>query len=225
MTSAAATSPESEAARLAMKRILTAAWLAVIAGIVVQLIVIAARAWFGGVIQAAGFAAELAQGVSWSIMVCAAIAVGTLASKSRAALAGWIGFFAGPLAWAAAKGVQKGVQALAGVPQDQLTLLFWSVCIWKGVEYALLGYGLANLVATATRRVSEYIAFGFLVGLLSACVVIALNVANTDITGAALPPPKMASLFTNELFFAAACSFVIFTAQSLIRSIGLLKAN
>lgn len=222
MTSVALTS-ETEAAKLAMKRILTAAWLAVIAGVAVQLLVIAVRAWFGGAIQAAGFAAEMAQAVSWSIMVCAAIAIGTLASKSRAALAGWIGFFAGPLAWAAAKGVQKGVQMLAGVPQDQLTPLFWSVCAWKGLEYALLGFGLANLVTASTRRAGEYVAFGFLVGLLSACVVVALNVANKDLTGAPLPLPKMASLFANELFFAMACSFVIYTAQVLTRSIGLLK--
>jgi hypothetical protein len=223
MTTAVLTG-ETEAARLTMKRILTAAWLAVIAGVAAQLLVIAVRAWFGGAIQAIGFAAELAQGVSWSIMVCAAIAVGTLASKSRAALAGWIGLIAGPLAWAAAKGVQKGVQALAGVPQDQMTPLFWSVCIWKGLEYALLGFGLAILVTGATKRASTYAAFGLLVGLLSACIVIALNLGNAQLTGAALPAPKMASLFANELFFAAACSCVIYAAQVLTRSIGALKA-
>ena len=222
MTSAALAG-DTEAARLAMKRILAAAWLAVVAGVAVQLLVIAVRAWFGGAIQAIGFAAEMAQGVSWSIIVCAAIAVGTLASKSRAALAGWIGFFAGPLAWAAAKGVQKGVQALAGVPQDQMTPLFWSVCAWKGLEYALLGFGLAILVTGATRRVSAYVAFGLLVGLLSACIVIALNIGNAQITGATLPPPRLASLFTNEVFFAAACSVVIYAAQVLTRSFGALK--
>lgn len=216
---------ETEAARIAMKRILTAAWLAVIAGVVAQMIVVAVRTWFGGAVQAAGFAAEMAQGVSWSVMVCAAIAIGTLASKARASIAGWIGFFAGPLAWAAAKGVQKGVQALAGVPQDQLTPLFWSVCIWKGLEYALLGYGLATLVSGATKRASSYVFFGALVGLLSACIVIALNLNNAIVTSTPLPAPKMASLFANEVFFATACSVVIYTAQVLTRSIGLLKTS
>ncbi len=224
MTVAAPTA-DAASARLAMQRILTAAWLAVIAGVAVQLLVIAIRTWFGAAIQATGFAAEMAQGVSWSVLVCAAIAVGTLASKSRDVLAGWIGLFAGPLAWATAKGVQKGVQVLAGVPQDQLTPLFWSVCAWKGLEYALLGYGLASLVANAGRRPSQYIAFGFLVGLLSASVVIALNIASTNLTGAPFPLPKMASLFANELFFATACSFVIYLAQVLTRSIGLLKTT
>lgn len=207
-----------------MKRILTAAWLAVIAGVLAQMLVIAVRAWFGGAVEAAGFAAEMAQGVSWSVLVCAAIALGTLASKSRDAIAGVIGFFAGPLAWAAAKGVQKGVQALAGVPQDQLTPLFWSVCVWKGLEYALLGYGLATLVSGATRRASAYAAFGLMVGLLSACVVIALNLTSASLTGGAVPAPKIASLFANEIFFATACSIVIYAAQVLTRSIGLLKA-
>ncbi len=208
-----------------MRRILTAAWLAVIAGVLVQLLVIAARAWFSGVVEAIGFAAEMAQGVSWSVLVCAAIAVGTLASKSRESIAGLIGFFAGPLAWAAAKGVQKGVQALAGVPQDQMTPLFWSVCGWKGLEYALLGYGLATLVSGATRKVSVYATFGLMVGLLSACIVIALNMANASLTGGAVPAPKVASLFANEVFFATACSIVIYTAQVLTRSIGMLKTS
>jgi hypothetical protein len=225
MTTTTIAPNETEAARLAMKRILTAAWLAVIAGVVAQMIVVAVRAWFGGAVQAAGFAAEMAQGVSWSVLVCAAIAVGTLASKSRAAIAGWIGLFAGPLAWAAAKGVQKGVQALAGMPQDQLTPLFWSVCAWKGLEYALLGYGLATLVSNSSRRVSSYATFGALVGLMSACVVIALNVSNAALTAAVVPAPKMASLFANEVFFATACSVVIYTAQVLTRSIGMLKTN
>lgn len=213
------TPAEPEAARLAMKRILTAAWLAVIAGVAAQMVVVATRAWFGGAVQAAGFAAEMAQGVTWSIMVCAAIAVGTLASKSRASIAGWIGLFAGPLAWAAAKGVQKGVQALAGVPQDQLTPLFWSVCGWKGVEYALLGYGLATLVANVTRRLSSYVVFGLVVGLLSACIVIALNLNNAMMTATTVPAPRVASLLANEVFFATACCIVIYSAQMLTRSI------
>jgi hypothetical protein len=225
MTTVTIPAAETEAARLAMKRILTAAWLAVIAGVAAQMVVVAVRAWFGGAVQAAGFAAELAQGVSWSVMVCAAIAVGTLAAKSRAAMAGWIGLFAGPLAWAAAKGVQKGVQALAGVPQDQLTPLFWGVCGWKGLEYALLGYGLATLVANATRRASSYVVFGAMVGLLSACIVIALNLNNAIATATAIPAPKMASLFANEVFFATACCIVIYAAQVLTRSIGLLKTT
>ncbi|WP_158765194.1 hypothetical protein [Terricaulis silvestris] len=210
-------------ANLALKRILTAAWLAVIAGVLVQMIVVGVRAWAGGVIEQIGFAAEMAQAVTWSALVCAAIAVGTLASKSRQQFAGLIGLFAGPLAWAAAKGVQKGVQALAGAPQDQLTPLFWSVCAWKGIEYAVLGFGLAAIVGRAEARLGSYITFGALLGLLSACIVIALNLANATLAGGSVPGPKIASLFANELFFATACSMVIYTAQALTRNLAILK--
>jgi hypothetical protein len=224
MTNAAQPSASVAAASLTMKRILTAAWLAVIAGVLAQMLVVAVRAWAGGAVEAIGFLAEMAQGVSWSVLVCAAIAVGTLASKSREHIAGLIGLFAGPLAWAAAKGVQKGVQALAGVPQDQLTPLFWSVCGWKGVEYGLLGFGLARLISGPQAPLRSYLTLGLLIGLMSACVVIALNLGNAAAAGAALPAPRMASLFANELFFATACSIVIFTAQHLTRSIGVLKS-
>jgi hypothetical protein len=224
MTDAAATTaPAADAANAAMMRILAAAWLAVIAGVLAQMVVIGVRAWAGGAIEAAGFAAEMAQGVSWSVMVCAAIAVGTLASKSRQHIVGLIGLCAGPLAWAAAKGVQKGVQALAGTPQDQLTPLFWTVCGWKGIEYALLGMGLALIVRRADARIGSFITLGLMTGLMSAAVVIALNIGNAALAGAAVPGPRIASLFANEVFFATACSVVIYTAQALTRNLSVLK--
>jgi hypothetical protein len=224
MTDATLPSERATEANLALKRILTAAWLAVIAGVLVQMIVVGVRAWAGGVIEQIGFAAEMAQAVSWSVLVCAAIAVGTLASKSRQYFAGLIGLFAGPLAWAAAKGVQKGVQALAGAPQDQLTPLFWSVCAWKGVEYAVLGFGLAAIVGRPEARLGSYMTLGALLGLLSACIVIALNLANASLAGASVPGPKIATLFANELFFATACSVVIYAAQALTRNLAMLKS-
>jgi hypothetical protein len=224
MTDATLPSAAATAANLAMKRILTAAWLAVIAGVLAQMVVIGVRAWAGGAIQAGGFAAEMAQGVSWSVLVCAAIAMGTLASKAREHMAGLIGLFAGPLAWAAAKGVQKGVQALAGAPQDQLTPLFWTVCAWKGIEYAMLGFGLATIVRRGGAKLGSYITLGLLIGLLSACIVIALNLGNAHLAGAAVPGPRIASLFANEVFFATACSIVIYTAQVLTRSLSALKS-
>lgn len=224
MTDAALAQPaQTEASRAAMKRIVTAAWLAVIAGVAAQLIVIAVRAWAGGAIQ--GFVAEMAQGVTWSFLVCAAIAVGTLASKVREHIAGLIGLVSGPLAWAAAKGVQKGVQALAGAPQDHLTPLFWTVCGVKGLEYALLGIGLARLVMRSETRVSQYLTLGVLLGAIGACIVVALNIANATMTGATLPAPKIASLIANEIFFISACCMVIYTAQALSRHVGVLKAS
>ena len=218
-----ASSPNTEASRAAMKRIVTAAWLAVIAGVAAQLVVIGVRAWAGGAIQ--GFVAEMAQGVSWSFLVCAAIAIGTLASKVKEHIAGLIGLVSGPLAWAAAKGVQKGVQALAGVPQDHLTPLFWTVCGVKGLEYALLGIGLARLVLRNETRVSQYLTLGLLLGSIGACIVGALNILNAQLTGGAVPTPKIASLIANEVFFISACCMVIYTAQALGRHVGVLKAS
>src|SRR5262245_49797473 len=139
MTLAMTMSDPQEASQAAMRRIVAAAWMAVAAGIGAQILVILVRTGSGGKLQIAGFFAEMAQGVAWSFIVCAAIAIGTLAAKARASMAGVIGLFAGPTAWAAAKGVQKGVQALAGAPQDHLTPLFWAMCGIKGLEYAALG--------------------------------------------------------------------------------------
>lgn len=206
-----------------MKRILTAAWLAVIAGVLAQMLVIAVRAWAGGAID--GFVPEMAQGVTWSFLVCAAIAIGTLASKVKEHFAGLLGLIAGPIAWAAAKGVQKGVQALAGAPQDQLTPLFWMVCGVKGVEYAVLAMALAGMVKRGEQKLSEYLTLGALIGGIAACMVIALNIENAALSGANLPLPKIASLFANEIFFICGCCTVIYTAQALTRHVSALRPS
>lgn len=216
-------SPDAAAARLAAQRILTAAWLAFIAGVGAQLLVFAVRLAAGGSITGAGFFAELAQGVSWSVLVCAAIAVGTLASKSRGALAGWLGLMAGPLAWAAAKGVQKGVQALAGVPQDQFTPLFWMVCGVKGLEYGALGLALSHLVSQPDKSLRDYLKTGVLLGAAGAAVMLALNLSNAAMAGSSVPAPRLASIAANELFFMSACSSVIYFAQALTRQINVMK--
>jgi hypothetical protein len=223
MVDAAASPSEAAASQAAMKRILTAAWLAVIAGVLAQMVVIGVRAWAGGSVD--GFIPEMAQGVTWSFLVCAAIAVGTLAAKAKEHFAGLLGLIAGPTAWAAAKGVQKGVQALAGAPQDQLTPLFWMVCGVKGVEYALLGVALAGMVKRGEQKLSEYLTLGALIGGVAACVVIALNIGNAELAGASVPLPKIASLLANEIFFICGCCTVIYTAQALTRHVGALRAS
>ncbi len=113
MAITAASSPHRDASHLKAKRFLTIAWMAAIAGLVVQMLVIAVRAWAGVATAPAAALAEMAQGVAWSSIVCVAVAVGALSSKVHPPAAGVIGLIAAPVAWATAKGVQKGVQALA----------------------------------------------------------------------------------------------------------------
>lgn len=223
MTDAVVTQ-DASASSAALKRILTAAWLAAIAGVTAQILVIVVRVWAGGAVQAAGFIAEMAQGVSWSFLVCAAIAVGTLGAKVRAFTAGLYGLISGPLAWAAAKGVQKGVQAAAGVPQDQFTPLFWSVCAVKGVEYAVLGAALTRIVGRGDARLPSYLSLGVLLGLAGAGVIVALNIATAAAAGGSVPMPRVASLAANEVFFASACCMVIYAAQVMTKHVNVLKA-
>jgi hypothetical protein len=220
MANAATFQPDHAAARLAMKRILTAAWMAVIAGVAVQLLVIVVRASAGEIIKLPASVAEITQSVVWSTLVCVAIAAGTLASEARPRFAGFAGLFAAPIAWAAAKGVQKGVQALLHLQQDQFTPLFWAICLWKGVEYGVLGGGLALLVGQPGTRATSYLAFGGLLGLLGGVVSVVLNIANAILTRAAtLPPYRIAGLVAAEVFFAAACCFVIYMAQVMTRGV------
>lgn len=226
MANAAALTLDHAASRLAVKRILAVAWMAVIAGVVVQLAVILIRAWAGATITLPASLTDVAQGVSWSALVCVAIAIGTLASKARPHVAGFAGLIAAPLAWAAAKGVQKGVQALAHLPQDQFTPLFWTICLWKGIEYAILGAGITLLIEQPSSKVSSYLTFGGLLGMLGGSVSVALTIANAILTSAAaIPTHRVAGLMAGEVFFASACCFVIYMAQEITRHISVLKGG
>lgn len=217
----AAPAPENKA----VAQVLTAAWLAVGAGIAAQLIVVAVRASLDNAPGQAGFLADMAQSVSWSLIVCAALAIGTLATKARMHLSGLIGLLAGPLAWASAKGVQKGVQALLGVPQDQLTPLFWAICAVKGVEYAALGAGLSMIVKRPEAKLTDYLSLGAIVGLAAAGIVVALNHANASAAGTPLPLARIAALAVNEISFATLCAGVIYLAQHLTGALNALRSN
>lgn len=210
---------EPDEARGALTKVATAAWMAVFAGVGAQGLVIGARAGAGRPFMTETFGADMAQSVSWSVLVCAAIAVGTLAAKARVYFSGLIGLLAGPIAWA----VAKGVQAIAGLPQDQFTPLFWAVCGVKGLEYAALGAGLALIIGRKDARWGTYLSLGALVGLAGAGFIVALNHVNAALAGSALAAPKQAALATNEIAFATLCAGVIYMAQQVTRHIGALK--
>jgi hypothetical protein len=202
-------------ARRALKRALAIAWMAALLGIVVQSLVLVVRLWAGADFVVAQFLASAAQGISWSVLVCGAVAIGTVAGRARAAITGLIGLIAGPLAWGVAKGAQKGVQAMLAMPQDKITDFFVFMSFLKGVEYAILGALLGYMVGRKWATLWAHVALGVVLGAVFASGVVALNLQNAAASGKPMPFPAVAGLATNEFVFPIGCSLVIYAVQRL----------
>lgn len=202
-------------AKRAINRALRVAWLAVFAGIAVQVLVLVARMAAGGAFPGAQFFATLAQGVSWSVLVCGAVAIGTVAARARSAITGLIGLIAGPISWGLAKGVQKGVQSLLSVKEDQITSFFFQISAIKGLEYAVLGAALGFMVGKKWANVWAHVALGMTIGAGFAAIIVPMSIAKAASGGSPLPGPAVASMTVNEFVFPIGCALVIYAVQRM----------
>src|SRR5215218_7105790 len=78
--------------------LLRVAWLAVLLGLLLQLALLLVAAGFGTFAGLRPLLAETCKTVSWSVLVCAGVALGRVASKGRLPVAGVSGLLAAPLA-------------------------------------------------------------------------------------------------------------------------------
>jgi hypothetical protein len=189
----------------------TVVWLAVLLGIGVQLLVLAAKLGAGARWPGAALFADFAQSTSWALLVCGSVDLGMAATRARTAAMGLLGFVSGPLAWGAAKGAQRVVQTLIGAPVDQFTNFFYLICAVKGVEYLILGAALGHMSERSTHHMRNYILLGACVGIVFAAAIVALNMW----LGPAIAAPKIAALVAGELTFPIGCALVIYAPVRL----------
>ncbi len=90
-----------------ISRTLRAAWLAILLGCFVEAQLVLAAS-FGEVQSIKPFVAELTQKISWSVIVCAALACGTAANRMRAGVMGIVGMLSGPIAFHVARSFHIG---------------------------------------------------------------------------------------------------------------------
>ena len=127
-----------------IRRIAPIALLSVAVGFAIQGLILAAKLW-GGVDNAtAGFAASLAQGVTWSVLVCVGVGIVTSVSEARPLLAGLLALLVAPLALALAKASQKVVAGLISAAEQEAALSLGMASSLKAVEYGILGWMLAK---------------------------------------------------------------------------------
>jgi hypothetical protein len=192
--------------------LLHVAWLAVILGLVMEVLLLVLGGALGEALGLKPFVADLVRNVTWSVFVCAGLAVGTTVVKARAPLMGVLGLISGPLAFEISRVFHKGtLQALAitGGGGDAVSPVL--VAVIKGIEYGCLGLGVGWVSQRRWGGAAAHVAVGLLVGLTFGGVELAL-------ASGATPPPLTSDLFVqgvNEVLFPVGCSLVLFSAGAL----------
>lgn len=187
-----------------------AAWLAILLGLTVQVLILVARIAAGGQATRVQVIVDVASGLTWSALVCSGIAIGTVLARHRAAIMGLLGLLSAPIAWAAAKGVQRGVQSMLGAPLETIGPLVYQVGAAKTLEYAVLGVLLGRLVRTPSSTLRTHAITGLVVGLAFGGLILFLNHMHATAAGSALPFARIVAISVNELLFPIGCATVIY---------------
>lgn len=197
------TVPASAAVESLASTLLKAVWSAITLGFAIQIaIMVVTQTW-----PDQKLIPEVGQKVSWSVLVCSAMAIGNSIARARPMLMGVIGLLAAPVAFSVARVIQRGLSAGgssgAAIPGPlELSLA-------KGLEYALFGVLIAS--AAKSGRARNYLLSG-----LTLAIVFTTYIETRLIYGNASPPPAsmLVSRGINEFIFPIGCAFVLwFTTE------------
>lgn len=192
--------------------LLRVAWLAILLGIAMEVVLLVLGGGLGEMLGLAPVVADFVRNITWSVFVCVGLAIGTAVAKARAPLMGFMGLFSAPLAFEASRVLHKGtLEALAvSMPGgEEVSPLI--IAVVKGLEYGVLGL----LVGWVSQRpwggAAAHAAVGLAVGLVFGGARIALASSVT-------PQPPAADLLVegvNEILFPVGCALVLFSAGAL----------
>jgi hypothetical protein len=198
-------------------RILRVAWMAILLGFAIEALLLASAVAFGAYKGPRPFLADLAQKVTWSVIVCVGIAFGTAASKARPQVMGLLGLAAAPLAFQVARTIHKGMaQALSlaggGLPFVSVAL----VGALKSLEYGALGWGI-GWVGRRRAGLGAHAGAGLAIGLTFGA---GLTLLTSQTPSGLAPLPELLAKGINEVLFPIGCSLALYAADALGKRIG-----
>jgi hypothetical protein len=192
--------------------LLRVAWLAILLGMAMEGTLLLLSAGFGDFLGLKAIVADLARNVSWSLLVCVGLSVGTAVQKARVPVMGFLGFLTAPAAFEISRVVHKGaIQALAisGSAGDDLSPFL--LALIKGLEYGCLGLALGWVSQRAWGGAAAHIATGLVVGSIFGGIVIALLATSGPEVSATILVPRGVT----EVLFPVGCSLVLYSAEAL----------
>lgn len=214
-----------DTAQVALRRLAVAALLAIVLGFVMQGLILAGKLATGAEFPGVALFVDLAQGVTWSLFVCAGVSVATALAQGRAALASMISALFAPLALALAKSAQKAMGSVIGAASEPGVLSLSTIGVFRAVEYGVLGWVLAVLVQRRDPRPWPYLGIGAAVGLVIGGAFVWLSLDAAAGAGRQPATPQVAALIVNEVFFPIGCAFVIYISQFVGRTLKAVLQN
>jgi hypothetical protein len=192
--------------------LLRVAWLAILLGMAMEGTLLLLSAGFGDLLGLRPIVADLARNVSWSLLVCVGLSVGTAVRNARVPVMGFLGFLAAPAAFEISRVVHKGaLQALAISASAGDDLSPFLLALIKGLEYGCLGLALGWVSQRPWGGAVAHMAVGFVVGSIFGGTVIALLAASgPEVSATSLVPRGV-----TEILFPVGCSLVLFSAEAL----------
>ena len=192
--------------------LLRVAWLAILLGMAMEGTLLLLSAGFGDLLGLRLIVADLARNVSWSLLVCVGLSVGTAVRKARVPVMGFLGLLAAPAAFEVSRALHKGaIQALAISASAGDDLSPFLLALIKGLEYGCLGLALGWVSQRLWGGAVAHMAVGFVVGSIFGGAVIALLAASSPEVSAATLVPRGVT----EILVPVGCSLVLFSAEAL----------
>ena len=139
---------ESKVAELATT-LMKSVWWAIALGLLIQVVIMVVN----HVSPDKKLIPEVGQKVSWSVLVCSAMAIGNSVARARPMLLGLIGVLAAPIAFNTARIVQRGLSA-GGSAAPQTIPAAMELSVAKGLEYAVFGMLIAYAAKSGKARAS-----------------------------------------------------------------------
>jgi len=212
-------SKEAAEARLALRRIAIIALLAIVLGFLMQGLILAAKLLTGATFPGILLLVDIAQGVTWSFLVCLGVGIGTTILKARAELAGFLAALFAPISLALAKSSQKVMATLVGAAEQPAILSLATISTLRAVEYGILAWLLAKLTQRDIAPAAPYLGTGTGIGIVFGLPITWLTYNAAITNGAGLSTPQIATTLINEVAFPIGCSALIYIGQLVGRNI------
>jgi len=192
------------------KALLTAAWMSVVLGIVMQLLSLLAVSMPSLKV----LSAELVQKVSWSTLVCTGLAIGATAARSRPTWMGIAGLIAAPAAFVIARTLQKSLaQALSVAGGGAGAGDVLTIATIKSIQYGLFGLAIAAILRGGKGSALACSLIGLVFGAIVAAIIV-------PYTASFVPTPPTQALVAkgiNELFFPVGCALILYASDNVGR--------
>jgi len=202
---------ESNDAARTLKTVLNVAWMAIVLGLTIEVLLVIVIFTFRTPTGAAPIIADAAQKVTWSVIVCVGLAFGSTAAKIRAQIMGGLGLVSAPAAFVSARSVHKGVLDMLGGAAPGAgpsPLVLGSV---KAIEYAVLGFLIGMIAMRAWGGLRAHLTIGLACGVVFGGFIVAYSVHASPTP---VPLPGLLSRGINEILFPVGCALALYAGQA-----------